>query len=268
MIRQFSTFLLDAFRQRDMLGRLSVREFHERYLGSYLGLAWAFIQPLITIAVLYTVFTLGFRSLPVSGDVPFFLWLTCGLVPWFFIAEGLAAGTNAILAKDFMIKNVSFRASLLPLSSILASLMIHVPFLIILLLFFLFSGIGVGLHSLQVVYYTFSAVILLLGVSWITSSLMVFIRDTSQAVGVAIQMGMWVTPIFWDATIVPAKYSLLYQLNPAYYIIRGYRDCFIDHVWFWERVHTSLYFWFITGLLFFIGALTFNRLRPHFADVL
>ena len=76
------------------------------------------------------------------------------------------------------------------------------------------------------------------------------------------------TPILWDYHIMPERYLWLLKLNPMYYIVEGYRDTFINRVWFWERYNQTIYFWIISFGLFILGNLVFKKLKNHFADVL
>jgi lipopolysaccharide transport system permease protein/teichoic acid transport system permease protein len=125
------------------------------------------------------------------------------------------------------------------------------------------------LHVFQVFYYLFAMLVLLLGVSWLTSAVTVFLRDMGQVVSMVTQFLFWLTPIFWSAKLLPVKYLNLIKLNPVYYIVEGYRDSFITHVWFWQAHWAlTLYYWGVTGGVFILGAVVFRRLRPHFADVL
>jgi lipopolysaccharide transport system permease protein/teichoic acid transport system permease protein len=89
-----------------------------------------------------------------------------------------------------------------------------------------------------------------------------------QLVSIVVQFGFWLTPIFWNISTVPEKYHWIIKLNPMAYIIEGYRNSMIYHKWFWEDMNMTIYFWTITIILFGLGALTFRKLRPHFADVL
>jgi lipopolysaccharide transport system permease protein/teichoic acid transport system permease protein len=83
-----------------------------------------------------------------------------------------------------------------------------------------------------------------------------------------VQFGFWLTPIFWSFKIVPEQYHDLIKLNPVYYIVEGYRDSLIYDTWFWERTELSFQFWIVALFFFFVGAVVFRKLRPHFADVL
>jgi len=265
--KQFISFLNDILKSRELILELTRKDFQARYLGSYLGILWAFVQPTVTILIFWFVFQVGFKSMPVH-DFPFILWLMAGFIPWFFFSEAVLSGTNSVLDNSYLVKKVVFRVSVLPIIKILSALFIHMFFVVFLFVMFLIYGYKPSIYNLQVIYFVFSTVILALGISWITSSLVIFLKDVGQIVTMLLQFGFWLTPIFWSFNILPVKYHFLFKLNPVYYIVEGYRDSFIYHRWFWERYNLSPYFWIETLGLFIIGALLFKRLKPHFADVL
>ena len=250
-----------------LLLKLTKNDFKQRYLGNFLGIFWAFIQPTATIAVFWFVFQVGFKSQPVD-NFPFILWLVAGMFPWFYFSEGLAQGTNSVLANSFLVKKIVFRVSLLPIIKLLSALVIHLFFILFMYSMFIYYGYYPNIYWLQVIYYLFAMSVLLLGLSWITSSIVIFFKDMEQLVTIIIQFGFWLTPIFWSMKIVPDKYHSLIELNPIVYIIEGYRNSMIYHKWFWEEPTATIYFWSITMIIFLIGGLTFNKLRPHFADVI
>lgn len=261
-------FLSDIYCHRALLYELTKRDFQARYLGSFLGTFWAFAQPLATILVMFAAFEFGFRPGRIHGEVPFFLWLALGLIPWFFLSEAILTCANAVLEQGQIIKKVVFRVSLLPLVKILSSLIVHLFFIGFLLVLALCYGFKPSLHVLQVFYYLGATIFLLLGLGWLTSSIVVFFRDFGQIIGVLVQMGFWITPIFWQHSLLPERLQILVKINPAYYIIKGYRESFVTKVWFWESWEFTIYFWALSSLLFVLGIVVFKRLKPHFADVL
>ena len=135
MIRHFFNFLLDLYRNRGLILQLTIRDFKSRYLGSYLGLLWAFIQPVITILIFWFVFEVGFKSAPV-GDSPFILWLMTGIIPWFFISESLASGTGSVVENSYLVKKIVFRVSMLPVVKLLSALVVHVFFVLVFFYYF------------------------------------------------------------------------------------------------------------------------------------
>lgn len=266
-LRAMFIFMINIFKSRALLWQMTKRELRQRYLGSYLGILWAFIQPMVTVLIFWFVFQVGFKSMPVD-NFPFVLWLVCGMVPWFFIADSIGSAVSSIVDSTFLVKKVVFRVELLPMVKIAAALLVHAFFVGVLLMMFLGYGYALSWHSLQIIYYLFAMCCLVTGVSWLTSALMVFLRDIGQLVAMLLQFAFWGTPIFWSLKTIPEQYHFILKLNPVYYVVEGYRDALIYHVWFWQHSGLTLYFWSVTAGLLFAGALVFRRLRPHFADVL
>lgn len=257
----------DLFKSRNIIFELTKRDFKSRYLGSYLGLLWAFVHPTITILVFWFVFQAGFKSPPVD-NYPFILWLMTGMIPWFLFSDGISNASTSIIENSFLVKKVVFRISILPIVKILSAIFIHTFFIVVLFLMFLVYGYLPSIFNIQVFYYLFSAIVLILSISWITSSVILFTKDMGQIVAMLLQFGFWLTPVFWSLKIMPEKYHTIIKLNPAYYIIEGYRDSFINKIWFWEHINMTIYFWTLTSLTFVCGAIIFRKLRPHFGDVL
>lgn len=261
------SFCMDIFKNQHLLYSLAKNDIQVRYMGSYLGFTWAFIQPLATICIMWFVFTVGFKTPPID-NFPFILWLVAGMVPWFFIADAVGSAVTSVVENSFLVKKIVFRISLLPLIKILSALFIHSFFIVFLLFMFAIYGYYPNWYTLQIFYYLFAAVCLSTGISFITSAIVIFVRDFGQVVNMILQFAFWGTPIFWSLTAVPAKYHFLFYLNPAHYIVNGYRESVIYHVGFWQHPAATLYFWLVTLFVFLLGAWIFRKLKPHFADVL
>lgn len=251
-----------------LIYELSKNDFKVRYAGSSLGILWGFIQPLMTILVYWFVFEVGFRFGQRPDGTPFILWLTCGIIPWFFFAESWVTSSNSFLEYSYLVKKVSFRIGILPLVKILSAFYIHLFFICFLVIVLYVYGFYPALSYLQVFYYLFCTSYLLLGLGLVFSSLVVFLKDFMQILGIAVQIGFWLIPIVWSPEILPDKFAKIFKLNPLYYIVEGYRDTFINHVWFWHRYNQTFYFWILSSIILIIGIALFRKLKPHFADVL
>ena len=116
----------------NLIWKLSRNDFKTRYAGSYLGALWAMVQPVVTVLMYYIVFDKIFKSRAeaVAGGIPipYVLFLTAGLVPWFYFSEGLSNGTNALLQYNYLVKKVVFRIDILPIIKMVAASFIHVFF--------------------------------------------------------------------------------------------------------------------------------------------
>ena len=260
-------FVKDLLASRAIIWDLTKKDMRQRYLGSYLGILWAFIQPTITVLIFWFVFQVGFKSKPV-GDFPFVLWLVCGMFPWFFFTDAWSSATNSIMANSFLVKKMVFRVSLLPIIQIMSALLVNSFFVAVLFLMFAAYGYMPNIYNLQIFYYWFALICLVFGLSLLTSTLVIFLRDIGQMVGMLLQFGFWGTPIFWSLDFIPASWHWIFKLNPMYYIVEGYRESFIYHQWFWERGIINVGFWVVTIVLIIVGVVVFKKMRPHFADVL
>ncbi|MDF2940367.1 MAG: tagG [Gammaproteobacteria bacterium] len=262
-----ATFIASIFKNHKVLFSLARVDFKKRYLDSYFGILWAFIQPVITILIFWFVFQVGFKAQP-SQNVPFIIWLLPGIIPWYFFNDTLLAGASSIIEYNFLVKKMVFPVSLLPIIKLLATVRIHLFFIVISMLILALKGYYPTWYGLQLIYYLFALCVLLLGLSWLTASIMVFFRDLAQIIAISLQFGFWLTPIFWSSNMLPEKYEIFLKLNPMYYIVEGYRNSLLYKQWFWQDPAWTLYFWCIALCIFVLGAAFFTRLRPHFADVL
>ena len=257
----------ELYTNRRLIFKLAKNDFKTRYAGSYLGIVWAFIQPIVTVLVYWFVFQVGLRSGNV-GDFPFVLWLIAGLVPWFFFSEAWNSGTNALIEYSYLVKKVVFKISILPVIKVLSALFVHLFFILFTLVLYSCYGYFPDLYTLQIFYYTGCMIVLTLALSYMTSALVIFFRDLTQIISIILQVGVWMTPIMWQITILPEKIRFIFELNPMYYIVCGYRDALINKVWFWENARLTVWFWVCTLFLLAVGTWVFKKLKIHFADIL
>ena len=121
---------------------------------------------------------------------------------------------------------------------------------------------------IQIAYYMFCEICLILALTYFTASVTPFFRDMTQIINITTQHGIWLTPIMWDESTMPAWVKYILRLNPMYYIVTGYRDCFIYGKWITQHSGITVYFWILVIILAIIGSRTFNKMRVHFTDVL
>lgn len=266
---KFTTLPMELYQSRHLIWKLAKNDFKKRYAGSTMGALWAMIQPVVTVAMYYVVFE-KIMGNPGRGaeDVPYVLFLTAGLVPWFYFSEALNHGTNAMVEYNYLVKKVVFKISILPIIKIIAATFIHLFFMAVLLLVAALYGYYPSIYTIQLLYYSFCLFVFVLALCYTTCSIVVFFRDLSQIINIALQIGMWATPILWDIGGVNSKWLTVLKLNPLVYIVNGYRSAICEQQWFFEDFFSTMYFWMVTVVLFGVGALVFKRLKVHFADVL
>ncbi len=264
----------DFWKNRRLIWKLAKNDFKTRYAGSYFGILWAMVQPVIIVLVYWFVFQIGLNSataqLKEGISVPFVLWLVSGIVPWFYFSEALSNGTNALLEYNYLVKKVVFNIDILPLVKTIAALFIHAFFVLFMLLLFVLYGYLPGVHTLGIIYFSVSLLIFVTGLCMLTSALVVFFRDLTQIINIFLQVGIWMTPIMWSLEDLLAKYPILaiLKLNPLCYIVYGYRAILFRTGGLPSLGWMNVYFWVVTALLWVLGSRVFRRLKVHFADVL
>ena len=262
---------VEIYQNRKLALNLAKNDFKTKYAGSYLGIIWAFIQPIVTILVYWFVFSVGFRSGNV-GEYPFVLFIVVGIIPWFFFSDALNGGTNAMTDYNYLVKKVVFNIDILPFVKVISALFVHCFFIIFALILCACLGYYPSVYTVQLIYYVVCSIVFVLGLSYLSSAIVVFFRDLGQFINIFIlQVGVWLTPIMWNADDMLSPVVLkIFKLNPMYYVVSGFRDSMLARNWFWqgERLLWTIYFWTITLLVFGLGVKIFRRLKVHFADVL
>ncbi len=267
LIKTITSFIRELYNNKSLIISLAVKEFRSGYLGSVLGMTWVFIEPMVYMFVMWFFFTKALKFRP-SNDYPYVPWLMTSMILYNYFSYAFAASVGTFRSYSFLLKRQNFNISIMPVISILSALFIHLVFICILIVLFIISDISFSLYWFQAVYYLFALSVLLLGLAWITASISLFIKDVKNAVGVILQIGFWVSPIFWDLNTFPEKYRILLKLNPLTYVMQGYRKSFIYGEPFWNDIGGLIYFWTFTIIILAIGMITYKKLRPDFGDVI
>lgn len=266
-MKRIISYIKDLYQNRFVIIGLAKNDFKARFATSYLGIVWAYIQPLITVLVMWYVFQIGFKNPPVD-DIPFVVWFVPAYLVWSFFSEAVISVTNSFMEYQYLLKQVNFRVSVIPFIKIISSSFVHLAFIFFIYLIMFFYKMPITLYSIQVVYYFVCTVMLLLALGWLLATLQVFIPDTGSLVNILVQIGFWATPIFWSPDRVTPTVQNILKLNPMYYICQGYRESFLEQVYFWDHPYMTLVFWIEVIVLLLAGTVTFKKLRPYLVDLI
>jgi lipopolysaccharide transport system permease protein len=266
----FFSFLRKIYVQRGLIKNFVIRDLRSRYVGSFMGFFWSVIHPIVLVVSYTFVFAVVFkqRPIPQSGTTFFPLFLFCGILPWLFFSDTLIRSSSAIIDNANLITKTLFPSEILPLTILLSGLVNHaIGFGILLVMLFWVAG-KVSVFMLLIPFYLFFLMLFTLGLSWLTSSLNVFVRDVSQILSVILTFWFWFTPIFFmPEQVTNLKWLLvLMRMNPLAYVVSGYRDCILPN-----RVPEmgSLLILAASSLFVFIlGGLFFRNIKREFVDVL
>ena len=257
--RSYVIYALIAMKKyRFLIRQLVSRDFKTKYKRSVLGVFWSFLNPLLTMAVQYVVFSNLFRF-----DVPHYqAYLIIGIVFFNFFSEATNMALTSIIGNANLITKVYVPKYIYPLTRVLSSLVNLVISLIPLLLVTLISGIVPTKAYLLVPFALLCLTLFSLGIGLLLSALMVFFRDIQFLWGVLIMIWMYLTPIFYPSSILPEKVAWVLDVNPLYYYITFARTCFMDGISPEPMVYVKCFLMAIGALA--VGALVFRKSQDRF----
>ena len=247
---------------------LARREIAARYKGSVLGIVWAIVTPVVTIATFTLIFAGIFGArFGVSGSVwEFALYLFCGLLPWSAFQEAVQVSSQKIVSQANLVKRVIFPLEILPVAQTLASLANQLFGTLALLAMSLIIQRTIHPTVLWLPVLIAPQLLLTFGVAWLVASLGVFLRDIVQGIALVLMVWMYLTPIIYPESIVPEKFRSFINANPFTHLIRSYRNIMLEGVApDWRGL---AYFTGFALIIFIFGYWWFARTRKNFADVL
>jgi lipopolysaccharide transport system permease protein len=252
----------DLLRRRDLLYFLIWRDIKVRYKQTLLGVAWAILQPLL-IAMSLTLFLARVVKVP-TGGLPYPVFAYSGMVIWQFLAQSVTEASNSLVANERLISKVYFPRLVIPLSSVLASLMDLAVSLVVLTVFLIYFRIAPKLSLAVLPLMIALAGAVASGAGFWLSALNVKYRDVRYTVGFLVQFWFFVTPIAYPSSVVPDRWRLWYEMNPMVGAVEGFQWALRGTGNFPARpVILSAV---VAAALFFSGLYYFRRTEDTFAD--
>ncbi len=256
----------DIWPHRYLLGQLIKRDVLLRYRGAMFGVLWIFLSPLFMLAIFAFVFGQIFQARwpQQTGELPFWLLLYSGLITFNIFAETVSRAPGAVRSYASFVKKIIFPVQILPLVPLGAAL-VHGTFNFLILLVAL-ALIG-GLHW-QILLFPLlllPAVLLALGLSWFVAAWGVFIKDMTQIIPMFVQMLMFLSPVFYPVSAVPAGLQPFYQYNLLGTVINTTRLVVAAQPVAWGTWGAAL--GVCTGVAM-LGYAFFQHSREEFADAL
>ncbi len=250
------------YNYRELLKSNVKKEIRGRYKNSILGILWSFLNPLLQLAV----YSIIFGALLASGDKTYHIYICVALIPWTYFTTAITQSAFTVIGNADIIKKVYFPREILPISVVTSGAVNFVISTIIILAFVLGSGLGLTKYILLYPVILLVQYVLLLGISFIVSSITVYFRDLEHIIGIILMAAFYGTPIVYKLEQLPANLQVLMQINPMTHLINAYRDIF-----YYQRMPDLK----AIGILFagsvvitIIGYFIFKKLQKGFAEEL
>ena len=255
-------FFKSLYEYRELLKTSISKDVRGKYKNSVLGILWSFLNPLLQIAVYAIVFPLIMKS-----NLPnYTVFLCCGLIPWNFFSAAISRTSFTMVENGNIIKKVYVPREILPISVVTSEAINFIISTIIILAFVL--GYGMGLSKFLIFYPLVLLVqyVLLIGISFIVSSVTVYFRDLQHFIGIALQLLFYATPIVYAPNTIPENFQWILKFNPMTYVINGYR-----YIFYYKQMPdlSSMAIVLVIGIIVcLLGYFIFSKLQRRFAEEL
>ena len=255
----------DLWAYRALFYFLAWRDILVRYKQTVIGIAWSVVRPLLTMVV-FTIIFGKLAKFPSEG-VPYPILVFAAMLPWQFFSNGLSESSNSLIANANMLTKVYFPRLIVPVSTIIVSLvdfLISFAILIVLMIWFKFvptvNIIVLPVFLCLLLFFT-------LGAGMWLSALNVKYRDFRYVVPFIIQFGLYISPVGFSSSVVPSQWRLLYYINPMVGIIDGFRWAILGRSanLYWPGFILSI---FLTLMIFLFGLIYFRKTERTFADII
>jgi len=256
--------LRQLYRYRELLYVWTMREIRVRYKQSALGAAWAILQPVSLMLAFSVIFT-AFVKIP-TGNVPYPVFSYSALLPWTFFVGSIGLAVSSLTQNMNLVTKIYFPREVLPIAIVAAAMVDFLVGALVFLVMLVFYRVPVNVTFAVLPVLVALQVLLTLGIVLVASAMNVFFRDIRFVIPLALQLWMYVTPIIYPITLVPARFRTLYLLNPMTDIIESYRD-----VTLYGKLPNPEYVAFATVtsiVVFCLGYWYFKWVEWKFADLI
>ena len=250
----------NLYNYRELLKSNVKKEIRGKYKGSFLGVLWSFINPLLQVAVYAIVFPYIMR---VQTD-NYLIYLIIGIIPWTFFTTVINQGMITVRINAGIIKKVYFPREILPISVAVSGLINFLISCIIILLFCIFGGVGISWHLILLPFIAIIQFVLTLGIVFALSAINVYIKDTEYLIAFVLNMLFYATPILYETTLFPESIRFILYLNPMTQVVEAYRNIFLYHQL--PDLGGFIYLVIISFILLGVGILIFRKLEKGFAE--
>lgn len=255
----------DLWRYRELFYFLAWRDILVRYKQTTIGIAWALIRPLLTMAVF--VFVFGKLAKLPSDGVPYPVLVFAALLPWQFFANAFAEAGNSLIGNANMISKVYFPRLVIPASAVIVGFVDFLISGVMLAGLMLWYGVALDWRIVTLPLFLAVAVVAAMGAGLWIAALNVQFRDFRYIIPFVVQFGLYVSPVGFSSAIVPEQWRLLYSLNPMVGVIDGFRWAILggENQLYWPGIVLSLA---LVLAIAVTGVLYFRKMEKRFADVI
>lgn len=259
-----------CYEKRDIVFGLIKREFYAKYAGSLLWLVWAYLIPIFQIGIYFLIFGIILKSplKEISGSDHYYLWLLSGMLPWFYFAEIVMAGSTSLIRYSNLIKRTGFPIDVISISIFFSACIKHLIAVIGFFIFLPFIDIPYNIRMLEFILIFISLTFFALGLSYFLSIIAIVLKDLGHALPIILNFWFFLTPAVYSEKLIENRFILTYiikYLNPMTFPVTFYRDVITGN----QNIDSiaTLVFLVISIITFYGGYYIFYKTKNYVPDL-
>ena len=269
IIKGFKKVLNEHIKYRSQILRLAKLNIEKEHKGTLLGVFWVLIKPIVKIFIYWFAFEIGLKAGKAVNDYPYFLWLIAGVVPWFYMSDMLTSGVDSIRKYKYLVNKVKFPISVIPTFCSISKYASNIVLMFIVVIVFIFMGFFPDIYYLQIPFYILLTFVFFTAWSLFASMLSCISKDFSNLIKSLVHVVFWLSGIIWN----PANIDIIWlkdtlMLNPVTYLVTGFRNCFINKIWFWQEPKQLAFFMILMFIMIVLSLVSYKKLRKEIPDIL
>lgn len=262
-------YFKEQFKNIQKIMYLSKIDLIRTYRGATLGWFWAIFKPAFAILVYYFTFVIGLKVSKNIFGYPYFLWLVSGITPWFFIRDILQQGVESIRKYHYLVTKVKFPVSIIPTFTTISNYIIHLILMILVFFCFILSNNNLTIYIIQLPIYMILMFIFFVFLNLLLSTLSALSKDFCSFIKSFTTAIFWLSGIIYDIANINIPWlQYLFYFNPVTFIVNGYRNCFIKHIWIFEEPLQLIIFLIMTLFMIIISTWTYKKAKKEIPDLL
>ena len=270
MLDAFTEILRDNWAWRKQIGNLALFELVKKSRGAVLSWAWLLVKPMIFIFCFWFAIEIGLRSgNSQSNGTPYLLWLSAGIIPWFFMSDMLGAGVDVFRRYPYLVNKVKFPLSAISSVFSSASMLVELMLMVVLFLMFFLYQQPVTIYLLQVPLLLIMMWFFWTSVSILFSPLSALSKDIANLLHAMTQPIFWLSGVLFNVSNIQIGWvRFLLNINPVTFFATSFRDAFCGNAWFWSDTVPFVSFLIVFAIIVFLATLSYKNLNQEVADVL
>lgn len=259
----------ENWRWRRQIFNLAKIDVRKTSRGAALGWVWLFVKPLTYILVFWFALEMGLRAGSGVTEYPYILWLTAGLIPWFFMQDMINTGANVYKRYPFLVNRIRFPLSAISTFYALSQFFIYLMLMALVLTACIVCQVPLTLYALQLIPTAILMLLFFICFSIMVSPLSALSKDFSNLLKALATPLFWVSGIIYDVYELPIQWlSQVLAFNPVTFFVTASRASLCEQYWMWERPDQLVPFLIVFALTIIFAVRNYKKLRKDVADVL